>query len=372
VVENNQQLTYPFDLELAHSLYQALFAPVAAEIGAVTHLVFEPDGAMLRLPPNLLVMDRAAIGAYRARMAGDPQDDGFDFRGVKWLGRERDISTAVSVRAFRDVRQAPPSRARAEYLGFGENEPARGYFLPGGGGTRGDDGMQAGCSWSLGAWNRPISARELVTAGEAASMGRAGEAEIVTGAAFTDTAISARTDLNEFRILHFATHGLVTAPRPECPARPALLTSFGGGDSDGLLTFAEIFDLKLDAALIILSACDTASRASATATQEAGLGSGGEYALDGLVRAFVGAGGRLVVASHWPVPDDFSATERLISGLFQAPPGTGTAGALRLAQRALMDERDTSHPYYWSGFAVVGDGAAPVIRRASPQTASLY
>jgi CHAT domain-containing protein len=91
-----------------------------------------------------------------------------------------------------------------------------------------------------------------------------------------------------------------------------------------------------------------------------------------LVRAFVGAGGRMVIASHWPVPDDYNATERLISGLFQAPPGTGTATALRMAQRALMDERDTSHPYYWSGFAVVGDGTAPVIRGPAPQTASAH
>jgi CHAT domain-containing protein len=369
VVENNQQLTYPFDLERAYALYQALFAPVAGEIGPVTHLVFEPDGAMLRLPPNLLVMDRAAIDAYRARAAADPADDGFDFRGIKWLGRERDISTAVSVRAFRDVRQAPPSRARAQYLGFGENAPARGYIVPD---AANGGAEQAGCTWSLAAWNRPISARELVAAGAVAGGGRAGAAEIVTGAAFTDTAILTRTDLADYRILHFATHGLVTPPRPECPARPALLTSFGGAESDGLLTFSEIFDLRLDADLIILSACDTASRSSATATEEAGLGSGGEYALDGLVRAFVGAGGRIVVASHWPVPDDYNATERLISGLFRAPPGTATAGALRQAQLALMDERDTSHPYYWSGFAVVGDGSAPVIRQSADRTAAAY
>jgi CHAT domain-containing protein len=69
------------------------------------------------------------------------------------------------------------------------------------------------------------------------------------------------------------------------------------------------------------------------------------------------------------VPDDFDATERLISGLFAAPPGTGTAAALRRAQRALMDDPMTSHPYYWSGFAVVGDGAAPVIRAGAPQVA---
>ena len=325
---------------------------------------------MLRLPPNLLVMDRAAVDAYAARRAADPDDDGFDFRGIQWLGRERDISTAVSVRAFRDTRQAPPSRARAEYLGFGQNEPARGFYLPARG-SRGADAFQPGCAWSLSVWNRPISARELFVAGDAAAGGRPGEAEIVTGAAFTDSAIMSRGDLADYRILHFATHGLVTPPRPECPARPSLLTSFGGEGSDGLLSFAEIFDLRLDADLVILSACDTAGRASAAATAEAGLSGSGEYALDGLVRAFVGAGSRMVIASHWPVPDDYDATERLISGLFKAPPGTGTAGALRVAQRALMDDRDTSHPYYWSGFAVVGDGAVPAVREAAPaQTAS--
>jgi len=141
-----------------------------------------------------------------------------------------------------------------------------------------------------------------------------------------------------------------------------LVTSFGGDESDGLLTFAEIFDLNLDADLIVLSACDTAGRASLAATAEAGLTTGGDFALDGLVRAFVGAGGRLVVASHWPVPDDYDATKRLITGMFEAPVGTSVAGALRAAGRSLMDDADTSHPYYWAGFAVIGDGAAQVIR----------
>jgi CHAT domain-containing protein len=79
------------------------------------------------------------------------------------------------------------------------------------------------------------------------------------------------------------------------------------------------------------------------------------------VRAFVGAGGRTVLASHWPVPDDFNATGRLISGLF-AGDGTETAEALRTSQVALMDDPETSHPFYWSAFAVVGDGAAKLAR----------
>src|SRR5207237_1950897 len=71
VVENGQQLTYPFDLEGSYRLYQELFGPVAGDLAGVAHLVFEPDGAMLRLPPNLLVMDHGAIDAYRARMAAN-------------------------------------------------------------------------------------------------------------------------------------------------------------------------------------------------------------------------------------------------------------------------------------------------------------
>ena len=113
--------------------------------------------------------------------------------------------------------------------------------------------------------------------------------------------------------------------------------------------------------MLFRSACDTAGKATVAATREAGITSGGGMALDGLVRAFVGAGGRSVLASHWPAPDDYHATERLISGLFEAPPGTSVAGAMQTAQRQLMDNAETSHPYYWAGFAIIGDGARPVL-----------
>ncbi|MDB5699638.1 MAG: repeat-containing protein [Alphaproteobacteria bacterium] len=362
-VENDRIVTLPFDVEQAHRLYRALFDPVAGDLAEVRHLIFEPDGAMLRLPPNLLVMDQASVDTYNVR-AARPNDDGFDFRGIAWLGRTRDISTAVSPRAFRDMREAAPSRARAQYIGFGHNQPADAFFLPLPGAVADD------CGWSLSAWGRPISADELLAARQVLGGGRSGQADVVTGRDFTDEAIKSRTDLDQYRIVHFATHGMLAPPRPGCPARPALMTSFGGAKSDGLLSFGEIFDLHLDADVVILSACDTAGHASEAANVEAGLTTGGESALDGLVRAFVGAGGRLVIASHWPVPDDFQATQRLISGLFTAPPGSGTATALRAAQLKLMDDLNTSHPFYWSGFAVVGDGAAPLIRPAAAQSAS--
>jgi len=357
VEEGGQTITYPFEIATARTLYTTLLGPVDARMAGVRHLVFEPDGAMLRLPANLLVMDDASVSRYAARTA-DPEADAYDYRGTAWLGRAMQVTTAVSPSSFRDVRSARRSDATGEYLGLGQNLPA----VQGAGQASGTRGGIAGarCTWSPLTWGNPIPADELRSA--SALLGTSGGVALLTDGDFTDTRLKAMDDLDEYRILHFATHGLVTAPQPDCPPRPALLTSFGDADSDGLLTFAEIFDLRLDADLVILSACNTASVGGLAASREAGVTTGGDFALDGLVRAFVGAGGRTVVASHWPVPDDYDATDRLISGFFEAGSGQTTTEALRQSQLALMDDADTSHPFYWSAFAVVGDGAIPLRR----------
>ena len=356
-VENGKRVTYAFDVGLSHQLYTELFGPFDAEVAQVRHLIFEPDGAMLRLPPNLLVMDQASVDAYKQRATAGGEAAEFDFRGIRWFGRDRDMSTSVSPRSFAELRSAPPSAAPKDYLGLGENTPPAALaaaMVPA--------AADRDCILPLSSWQNPISARELQTAAMIVQKFDPNGVQIVTGNAFTDTGLESRGDLNQYRIIHFATHGVVTSRAPKCAAQPALLTSFGGSGSDGLLTFREIFDLHLDADLVILSACDTAGKASAAATQQAGLATGGDVALDGLVRAFVGAGGRLVIASHWPVPDDYNATQRLITGLFSAPPGTPTVTAMRMAERQLMDDPNTSHPFYWSAFAAVGDGEIPVIR----------
>jgi CHAT domain-containing protein len=355
VLEGGQYQTYPFDAETAHQLFVQLFGPAAAEIVGAQHLIFEPDGAMLRLPIDLLITDEASVTAWRAR-AGAPGGDPFDMRGVAWLARNTNVSTSVSALAFRNTRNAPPSRGARTYLGLGANQPV-GDDVRVATVRAADPIVQTGCAWNIAQWNRPISAAELLTAQSRLGSG----ADILTGAAFTDAAIQTRGDLGDYRILHFATHGLVTPPRPECATRPALLTSFGQEGSDGLLSFDEIFGLRLDADLVILSACDTAGQASIAATRAAGVTTGGGSALDGLVRAFIGAGGRSVLASHWPAPDSFNATQRLIAGLFDAAPGTAIATALGTAQTQLMDEAATSHPFYWSGFAIIGDGAQPLV-----------
>lgn len=354
--EDGQLLTFPFNVALARELYVDLLGPADAKLASVQHIVFEPDGALLRLPINLLVTDQASVDTYAARVAKSNKDE-FDFTGISWLGARADVSTAVSARGFRDVRQVAPSAASKQYLGFGSNAPVSNLTRISS--TRSVARGGIDCNWPIESWNNPISAAELKTAQTIIGGGRA---NVVTGSEFSDTAVKARSDLSQYRILHFATHGLVTAPRPECPARPALLTSFGDNDSDGLLTFQEIYDLRLDADIVILSACDTAGAATVAATREAGVTTGGGTQLDGLVRAFVGAGGRSVLASHWPLPDDYDATQRLIVGLFDAPAGTSVGEAIRGAQLKLMADANTSHPYYWSGFALVGDGAQPVLR----------
>lgn len=360
--DGKQYATGTFAAKEAVAVYKALFGPVSAELQAAHHLIFEPDGAMLKLPVNVLIADEASANAYLAQ-ADSPAGDPFDLREVQWLAKDKLVSTAVSARSFMDARKQPGSKAQEAYLGLGRNAAVNAATVRSGSSTRGATGEATGdCSWPLSTWGRPISEAELVKArGLLAGQGT----DLMVGQAFSDTAIKSRGDLNNFRILHFATHGLVTPPEPTCPARPALVTSFGPQGSDGLLSFAEIFDLKLDADMVILSACDTAGEADVIATRETGLRTGGGSALEGLVRAFIGAGGRSVLASHWPAPDDFDATARLINGLFAAAPGTPTGEALLKAQQGLMSDVDTSHPYYWAGFAVIGDAARPLLAQGA-------
>ena len=354
---DGQATTDPFDADSARSLYLDLFAPIDGEVQGLKHLVFEPDGPMLQLPPYLLITRQGGLDAYNARQKLANADP-FDMRGIDWLGRGREISISVSPRSFLDVRAIAPSRARNAYLGLGDNAPVT---------VKPVAAVADDCDWPVQEWQNPISPAELTLA--SAVFGPS-NSKLLTGAAFTDTALLQDNQLDQYRILHFATHGLVTAPRPDCPPRPALVTSFGGPGSDGLLSFREIFDLKLDADVVILSACDTAGAATTGASREAGVMTGGNFALDGLVRAFIGAGARSVIASHWPVPDQYDATKRLISGLIEARPGEPLAQALGDAQRGLMDDAQTSHPFYWAAFIILGDGAKPLISAAPARVAS--
>src|SRR3546814_947168 len=85
-VEDGRRVTYPFDAATARRLYTRLFGLVADRLPTIAHLIFEPDGAMLRLPIKLLVTSDLGLAAYEARLI-DHEDDPFAIRQIAWLGR---------------------------------------------------------------------------------------------------------------------------------------------------------------------------------------------------------------------------------------------------------------------------------------------
>ena len=188
-----------------------------------------------------------------------------------------------------------------------------------------------------------------------------------TGAAFNEDAVkeaSASGALRDFRVVHFATHGILW-PTPDCFTDPALtVTATDGEDSDGLLTASEIRTMSLDAQLIVLSACNTASgylvnasNSAFGARQTRGVTGAGGESLSGLARAFFGAGARAVLATHWPVAD--VETTDLMESFFRNLRGgeADFSTALRRAQDELRSKPRTSHPVFWAPFVVIGDAA---------------
>ncbi|MBU1376043.1 MAG: CHAT domain-containing protein [Alphaproteobacteria bacterium] len=346
-----------FDVAGAYKLFQQLLGPVADEVMAAKHLVYEPDGGLISLPVAALVTaDPAAV------LAGVADDKDPDYRKVAWLGAKVDSALVLSAASFMQSRAFAPSKARQSFLGFADpatprRSDARAYssVVRRSVSLRTERDISNICeSTRLALLQMPAlpdTADEVRQVG-ASIAGARGE-QIVVGAAFTDASVKARTDLSDYKVLYFATHGLLPQPSA-CLPEPALMTSVGVGDSDGLLDASEILDLKLDADLVVLSACDTGGAGGEASTS--GLQGGGE-ALGGLTRAVIYAGGRSLIVSHWSV--DSVATVRLMTGMFSAT-ATSQAGALTKAQVALQQSQQWSHPYFWAPFTIVGDGSRPM------------
>ncbi|MFN7978210.1 MAG: CHAT domain-containing tetratricopeptide repeat protein [Vicinamibacterales bacterium] len=145
-------------------------------------------------------------------------------------------------------------------------------------------------------------------------------------------------------IVHLATHALVSSSRPELTALVATRVDARGRTVNGLLTLGDLFNLKLTADLVVVSACRTALGAEIR----------GEGPV-GLARAFLQAGARQVVASLWPVDD--AATAELMTRFYRhlLRDGRPASEALRLAQRELARVAPWQAPYYWAGFVLQGD-----------------
>jgi CHAT domain-containing protein/Tfp pilus assembly protein PilF len=153
-----------------------------------------------------------------------------------------------------------------------------------------------------------------------------------------------QTALDQYRIVHFATHGLLNSRHPELSGVVLSLVDEEGRPQDGFLRVHEIYNLKLNADLVVLSACRTA-----LGKEIKGEG------LVGLTRGFMYAGAARVVASMWDVKDEATAElmKRFYQGMFKER--LRPAEALRAAQLSMWKEPRWESPYYWAGFTLQGE-----------------
>lgn len=336
-----------FSRASAHDLYRRLLAPLDALLAKRGRIFVVAERPFDSLPFALLVTEPP----------GGEDTDPAALRDTAWLIRRQGIVTLPSVSSLKSLRAAAVS-SRAP-------EPFRGYGAPLLGGARAPvemAGLAADAADTLlrgGAVNLE-TVRNLAplpqTDGElrrlAAALG-ADPASVQVGAAATKSAVLA-ADLSRYRVLAFATHGLLAGDIPGL-SEPALVFTppppgaDASGD-DGLLTASEAARLNLAADWVILSACNTAG----------GDGTPGSDGLSGLARAFFYAGARTLLVSHWPVRDDAAA--RLTTGTLAtltAEPGLAKAEAFRRATLELMaDPSDPTlaHPAIWAPFVMVGEG----------------
>lgn len=187
----------------------------------------------------------------------------------------------------------------------------------------------------------PDADREVKTLGEIYG---AQNSRILTGAAALEETF--KTDASRYPVLHFATHGLLDDNNP---LYSRLLLASSSDEDDGLLEAREIMKLNLNADLVVLSACQTARG-------RVGAGEG----LIGMSWAFFIAGTSTTVVSQWKV--DSASSSRLMIDFhryLQDRRGKITvskAEALRQAALKLMADPKYRHPFFWSGFVVVGNG----------------
>jgi CHAT domain-containing protein len=162
---------------------------------------------------------------------------------------------------------------------------------------------------------------------------------------FTASRATAQSqELGQYRMLHFATHGLLNSLHPELSGLVFSLVDERGQAQDGFLRFHEIYNLKLKADLVVLSACQTA-----LGKEVRGEG------LIGLTRGFMYAGAPRVVASLWRVDDRATAElmKRFYRGMLKD--GLRPAAALRTAQVSMLTDKRWQAPRYWAAFTIQGE-----------------
>ena len=331
--------TPAFDTAASEALYKTLFGGLNGGLDGVRALTVAPTGSLLALPFGVLLTGHADPSALAT---------------APWLARGMAIGHLPSAGNFVALRRvAGGSHAPRPWFGFGDFHPVTAAQ------ARRSFGPACGDAATLLARLPPLpSARQELAV--AARLLGASPGDELLGAAFTAPAVQ-HTDLSGYRVLHFATHALLPADL-KCQSEPALIASAppGAPDASGaLLTASNVELMRLDADLVILSACNSGG---------ADGGAGGGESLSALARSFFYGGARALLVTHWEVSDQ-AATYVIADTLrrMKADPALGTAAALQATQADLLSRAGASlpaefaHPFYWAPFALIGQATAGAI-----------
>jgi CHAT domain-containing protein len=357
----------PFDLALAHELYKTLLDPIQSGWQSAKSLIVVTNGALGTLPLSLLPTAPATLASSDLLFAG--------YRNVAWLARTHSVTALPSAASLRTLRRLLPAPGERDALiGFGDPFFNEEQALEG----QRAQTSEAGATTTRGVPIRLRAAPKMrgVDSADVAMLPRLPDtAEELKSIALTLHADPARAlylgksaneqtvksiDLSRYRVVVFATHGLVPGELDGL-TQPALALSapnVADVDGDGLLTMGEILGLRLNADWVVLSACNTGAAAAAGAEAASGLG-----------RAFFYAGTRALLVTNWSVHSD-SARE-LVTDLFRRQsldPNLTRAEALRQAMVELIDHGSWkgpsgqvlfsyAHPLFWAPYSIIGDGS---------------
>lgn len=325
-----------FDFAAAHALYQSLLGPGARALAGVESLTIATGGALASLP-------------FAALVSRPPGGSGVAaYREAAWLVRDMALAYVPSPQSFLTLRRnARASTAPNRYSGFGAFVPpsreAIRRSLPGAACARDADAVAM-----LGPL--PLSGPEVRLAGRRLNS----EDAVRLGPAFTRTAVM-QGGLDRYRIVHFAAHALLPTELA-CLNQPAILASTPtSGEARGaLITAEDVVGMRLNADMVVLSACNTAGPDGKSAGE----------AFSGLARAFFFAGTRGLIATHWSVADESTALMMLNTVLAVANGQAGPA-ALRAQQLGMVSEAGQgelpdrwAHPFYWAPFVFAGTAVA--------------